>query len=86
VVSHILDYGRTGFVHIQKFAQFLSGFGPIKVCLGNLIKMLQQPWFHAFVTPTEANRLLESEPPGTFMVRFSSTTAGNFAIDYGACS
>lgn len=37
-------------------------------------------WFHGFLTRAEGHRLLEGEKPGTFLVRFSGSSPGCFAL------
>jgi hypothetical protein len=39
-------------------------------------------WFHGFLTSEESAKLLELQPPGTFLVRFSKSRPGNFALAY----
>ncbi|NWY60920.1 SH22A protein, partial [Chionis minor] len=38
-------------------------------------------WFHGFVSRRETEQLLQDEPPGCFLVRFSETTVG-FVLSY----
>lgn len=44
--------------------------------------VLNADWFHGFLSSTEAEKLLEAQPPGTFLIRFSKSKAGSFAIAY----
>lgn len=39
-------------------------------------------WFHGFLSSIEAERFLERQPPGTFLIRFSKSKPGSFAIAY----
>ena len=82
VVRHILDHHQTGRVNIYGFAIFVSGYGPIESCLANVIKMSSEKWFFGFASYPESVRLLEANPPGSFLVRFSQTNPGNFSVDY----
>lgn len=82
VVRHILDHHETGRVNIYGFAIFVSGYGPIESCLANVIKMSSEKWFYGFASYPESVRLLETNPAGTFLVRFSQTNPGNFSVDY----
>jgi hypothetical protein len=39
-------------------------------------------WFHGFLSSKEADKLLEAQPIGTFLIRFSKSKPGSFAIAY----
>ncbi|NXL54430.1 SH22A protein, partial [Podilymbus podiceps] len=38
-------------------------------------------WFHGFISRRETERLLQDQPPGCFLVRFSESTVG-FVLSY----
>ncbi|PRP81722.1 hypothetical protein PROFUN_10822 [Planoprotostelium fungivorum] len=80
VLRRILDNSNTGVVSAYKFGEFLKGFGPLNQCIQNLSHLLIQPWFHGFLSGEETKRFLESQPAGTFLVRFSSSKPGSFAL------
>lgn len=44
--------------------------------------ILTAPWFHGFLTSREAELLLEDQPPGTFLIRFSRSSGGSFALAF----
>ncbi|NXL68136.1 SH22A protein, partial [Chordeiles acutipennis] len=39
------------------------------------------PWFHGFISRRETEKLLQDQPPGCFLVRFSESTVG-FVLSY----
>ncbi|NXN45061.1 SH22A protein, partial [Rhinoptilus africanus] len=39
------------------------------------------PWFHGFISRRETEQLLQDQPPGCFLVRFSESTVG-FVLSY----
>ncbi|NXX12006.1 SH22A protein, partial [Podargus strigoides] len=39
------------------------------------------PWFHGFISRRDTEQLLQDEPPGCFLVRFSESTVG-FVLSY----
>ncbi len=45
-------------------------------------KLLGEAWFHGFVSRREATLLLSNQPAGTFMIRFSKSQAGSFAVSF----
>lgn len=80
IVIQVLDPSHTGQISSLRWNEFLKGFGPLAKCLYNLQEMLAKPWFHGFLSRDDATKLLEVEPKGTFMVRFSSTKPGSFSL------
>jgi len=67
----------------EKFGHFLGWFGPLS--LGNVIldivrTMLTEPWFHGDSSTKESEDKLFEKHPGTFLVRFSSSSPGCFTI------
>eukprot|EP00027_Filamoeba_sp_ATCC50430_P017426 CAMPEP_0168575158 /NCGR_PEP_ID=MMETSP0413-20121227/19500_1 /TAXON_ID=136452 /ORGANISM="Filamoeba nolandi, Strain NC-AS-23-1" /LENGTH=857 /DNA_ID=CAMNT_0008608619 /DNA_START=494 /DNA_END=3067 /DNA_ORIENTATION=+ len=83
-IQTILDNGDTGYVSQYKFAEFLKGFGPFRLCLKNVKTTLAQRWFHGFLSSREAELLFKNcvEPEGTFLVRFSKSKPGSFALAF----
>jgi hypothetical protein len=84
VLQNILDNSRTGFVSQYKFNEFLKAFGPLERCLRNVNELLSQTWFHGFLTSKESEMLLDPAPRGTFLLRFSKSTTGSFALAFKA--
>jgi hypothetical protein len=82
LLQNILDYSRTGFVSQYKFSEFLKAFGPLAQCLRNVNALLSKAWFHGFLSSKECELLLDAAPKGTFLVRFSKSTTGSFALAY----
>lgn len=80
----LIDPDRRGVVNIHRFAQFLGVYGPIKLSLQNFTKILNEPWFYGFVSEQDSKRLLETEHPGAFLLRFGSSSLGDLAADYVA--
>jgi len=81
-LKYILDNSGTSFASMYKFSDFLNGFGPLKLCIEKMQSILNADWFHGFLSSGEAERLLERQPPGTFLIRFSKSKPGSFAIAY----
>jgi hypothetical protein len=76
----ILDTGGSGYVSVYKFGAFLEGFGPFRSCIDNVDAVVGAGWFHWHLTSAEAARLLANQASGTFLVRFSKSKVGSFAI------
>eukprot|EP01119_Soliformovum_irregulare_P017626 TRINITY_DN5265_c0_g1_i3.p1 TRINITY_DN5265_c0_g1~~TRINITY_DN5265_c0_g1_i3.p1 ORF type:complete len:712 (-),score=239.28 TRINITY_DN5265_c0_g1_i3:707-2842(-) len=84
ILKHILDNSNTGFISTYKFSEFLKGFGPFRSCVDNVTKITKNKWFHGFLTIEEAKRFLWGQVVGTFLMRFSSTRPGSFALAFTA--
>eukprot|EP01117_Protostelium_nocturnum_P011598 TRINITY_DN4211_c0_g1_i1.p1 TRINITY_DN4211_c0_g1~~TRINITY_DN4211_c0_g1_i1.p1 ORF type:complete len:1097 (-),score=260.76 TRINITY_DN4211_c0_g1_i1:80-3370(-) len=81
-LQYILDNSNTGSISMSRFSDFLNGFGPLKQCVEKVESILNAEWFHGFLSSTETERLLEKQPSGTFLIRFSKSKPGSFAIGY----
>jgi len=83
-LQSILDHSDTGYVSQYKFSEFLRGFGPVDKCISNMKKVLNEKWFHGFLSSREVQLLLQTgrEPDGTFLIRFSKSKAGSFALAF----
>jgi hypothetical protein len=80
-LKNVLDNGQTGFVTVYKFAEYMKVFGPFKESIAKMKETINQEWFHGFLSNAEAERLLEPCEVGTFLVRFSRSDPGSFAIN-----
>eukprot|EP01104_Vermistella_antarctica_P014036 TRINITY_DN4345_c0_g1_i1.p1 TRINITY_DN4345_c0_g1~~TRINITY_DN4345_c0_g1_i1.p1 ORF type:complete len:583 (+),score=95.87 TRINITY_DN4345_c0_g1_i1:118-1866(+) len=73
-------------VSLERFGRILDWFGPIVdpnrtfSFLDKITGLLREPWFHGDVGTHEAESRLASQPVGTFLVRFSSTSPGCYTI------
>eukprot|EP01090_Pellita_catalonica_P001561 TRINITY_DN11325_c0_g1_i2.p1 TRINITY_DN11325_c0_g1~~TRINITY_DN11325_c0_g1_i2.p1 ORF type:complete len:476 (+),score=67.83 TRINITY_DN11325_c0_g1_i2:34-1461(+) len=81
-IKSVLDPADTGGVTKTKFKDLLKGFGPFGCLIQNIRCVFASAWFHGFLTREEGTKLLLSAPPspGLFLVRFSSTQTGSFAL------
>ncbi|KAL6077470.1 hypothetical protein QOT17_002344 [Balamuthia mandrillaris] len=82
LLAHIMDTYGTGFVSKHKCKEWLKGFGPVERAVDNTRKILQEPWFHGWLSRTETDLLLGSEKAGTFLVRFSESSPGDFTVGF----
>lgn len=70
---------------MEEFSRVLSWFGPLGDAteLLRLIELqLAKTAFHGPITVEEANKLLSGGKVGSFLVRFSSTQPGFYAVSY----
>jgi len=82
VLQYILDNSNTGFINQHKFSEFLKGFGPVQDCIKNIKNILSARWFYGFLSRTEIDLLLRDQPVGCFLIRFSSSQPGSFALAF----
>ncbi|PRP77814.1 FYN/Yes-like tyrosine-protein kinase [Planoprotostelium fungivorum] len=82
VLLYILDNSNTGNVNQHKFSEFLKGFGPVNDCIRNMKSIMSCPWFYGFISRQETDLFLRDQPNGTFLIRFSSTQPGAFALGF----
>lgn len=78
----ILDQHMTGMVSQMKFGEFLRGFGPFEFCTENVLCVIEAPWFFYFLTSSEAEYLLKDCQVGTYLMRFSVSNPGSFALAF----
>lgn len=68
-------------VSLEKFGRILDYFGPLQDgILDTIREMLQQRWFHGELDTVDAAERLNGQPPGSFLVRFSTTNPGCYTI------
>jgi len=66
-------------VTLEKFGRILEYFGPLhEGTMDTIREMLQQRWFYGELDTASAAARLNGQPPGSFLVRFSSTNPGCF--------
>jgi len=80
----ILDHSNTGHMSQYKFSEYLKGFGPFEQCVDTTKKLLSEKWFHGFLSSRESELLLREsrQPDGSFLVRFSKSKPGSFALAF----
>lgn len=83
-LQSILDHSNTSHLSSYKFSEYLKGFGPFQQCVTNTKRLLAQSWFHGFLSSHESELLLREsrQADGTFLVRFSKSKPGSFALAF----
>jgi len=71
-------------VTLQNFGNFLNYFGPMVgseiPLMENIRQTLKKPYFHGDISTREAEAHLTGKNPGTFLIRFSSSSPGSYTI------
>eukprot|EP01099_Mayorella_cantabrigiensis_P001972 TRINITY_DN1855_c0_g1_i1.p1 TRINITY_DN1855_c0_g1~~TRINITY_DN1855_c0_g1_i1.p1 ORF type:complete len:475 (+),score=124.76 TRINITY_DN1855_c0_g1_i1:193-1425(+) len=75
-------------VTIDKFSYILQFFGPLVMfppyisALERINELCSKDWFHGEIDREKATERLAGQPPGTFLVRFSESQAGNYTVPW----
>ncbi len=67
---------------MYEFSIFLKWFGPIKGAVSRIIEGIKTGVLCGFIPAIEANLYLEREKEGTFLIRYSKTHPGSFAVTF----
>eukprot|EP00007_Cunea_sp_BSH-02190019_P005479 CAMPEP_0174229626 /NCGR_PEP_ID=MMETSP0417-20130205/530_1 /TAXON_ID=242541 /ORGANISM="Mayorella sp, Strain BSH-02190019" /LENGTH=538 /DNA_ID=CAMNT_0015307187 /DNA_START=310 /DNA_END=1923 /DNA_ORIENTATION=+ len=69
-------------VTMEAFGRMLEWFGPMTGMdlLDRVMDLLKKSWFHGEISAEEAEKALENQKKGAFLVRFSARDPGSFAI------
>lgn len=72
-------------VSMEQFGKMMDWFGPIRkdaraLILSRIREVLRRPWFHGDLPTVETEARIMTRDVGTFLVRFSNSAPGVFAI------
>ncbi|KAL6064801.1 Dual specificity protein kinase [Balamuthia mandrillaris] len=69
-------------VTIENFSKMLEWFGPLKEqgILNRIHDLLKKAFFHGPISSGEAEKAIVNQKKGTFLLRFSSSEAGGYAL------
>jgi hypothetical protein len=81
LLKYLLDEESTGHVSVYRFEAFTKAFGPPAKAVSEAEELLNQSWFHGYLSGEESKTLLSNQRPGTFLVRFSKSRPGAYSID-----
>jgi len=82
VLQYILDNSNTGYINSHKFSEFLKGFGEVQDAVKNVRNIMSAKWCYGFLSRNEVDLLLRDQEVGTFLIRFSSSQPGSFALAF----
>lgn len=78
----IIDFTQDGNISVFEFAVFLKWFGPLDGCCPRMHDTFRSGILCGAVPGVEANMLLEGKPEGYYLIRFSKTQPGAFALTF----
>lgn len=83
---HRTRFSNKSHVSQEDFNGFWEWFGTILRKISNNQKHMQDLWIkgmiYGFISRADADKLLASTQPGSFIIRFSETNAGQFVVVY----
>eukprot|EP00727_Mastigamoeba_balamuthi_P009430 m51a1_g5109 hypothetical protein (594) ;mRNA; r:330268-333115 len=82
---HKTFFGERPAVTVNAFEVFWAWFGQALSTLRHqrpVLPLWMQGLVYGFANRADVDRTLNQQPPGTFLVRFSESTPGNFAVAY----
>ena len=92
-LSQLIQNYQSCTVSSSQFAKMLDWFGPLEICknrnhpnrlgsplLDSIHELLKKTWFHGALPGKQSEDLVTSGENGTFLVRFSTSTPGSYAI------
>eukprot|EP01121_Diplochlamys_sp_Union-15-3_P011101 TRINITY_DN3183_c0_g1_i1.p1 TRINITY_DN3183_c0_g1~~TRINITY_DN3183_c0_g1_i1.p1 ORF type:complete len:397 (-),score=35.19 TRINITY_DN3183_c0_g1_i1:10-1200(-) len=82
VLKKYLDFTFDDEVSVWEISIFLKWFGPLQYCFQNLLDAIHSGLLAGFVPASEATVLLNSNVEGSFLIRFSKTQLGSFAVTF----
>jgi len=82
ILKEFIDFTQDNFVTPFEFNVFLRWFGPMTGCIRRLIKPLKEGLLSGLTPAIEADQLLRGKSPGTYLIRFSKTQVGSYAVTF----
>ncbi|GAM23841.1 hypothetical protein SAMD00019534_070160 [Acytostelium subglobosum LB1] len=80
--KHIIDFTQDGYVSPFKLSTFLKWFGPLSRSFNNVVDTIDAKIMSGFISGVEASRFLERKSAGHYIIRFSKTYPGAFAVTF----
>jgi len=76
-----VPHHKEEFVPLDHYGSVLAWLGPFdKEMIDRFQNLTESAWFHGYLSKLDAETRLRAEAPGTFLVRFSTTHQGSYAI------
>jgi hypothetical protein len=79
-MQNLFDPTSDDLVSVGDFKLFLSWFGPFENCIKNAESICEAKYFFGSMSALVCQELLDSQPIGTFLVRFNEKEPGNICI------
>ncbi|KAF2069517.1 hypothetical protein CYY_009164 [Polysphondylium violaceum] len=80
--QYVLDFTQDGYVSPYKLHIFLKWFGPITQCIKCFTDVINAKIISGFISGVEASKYLEGKAVGHYLIRFSKTYPGAFALTF----
>eukprot|EP00027_Filamoeba_sp_ATCC50430_P000285 CAMPEP_0168556248 /NCGR_PEP_ID=MMETSP0413-20121227/8776_1 /TAXON_ID=136452 /ORGANISM="Filamoeba nolandi, Strain NC-AS-23-1" /LENGTH=632 /DNA_ID=CAMNT_0008587171 /DNA_START=113 /DNA_END=2008 /DNA_ORIENTATION=+ len=83
-LRYLFDVG--GIVTKAMWVEFMKWFSPVSSdpdagwTIDQMIDICTPHWFHGFMSSQDAQNLLKGQPDGTYLIRFSTSAPGSYAL------
>jgi hypothetical protein len=81
-LTHFLGRLVANYVSVYEMELFMKSFGPLTGCVNRLLSPFRQGILVGYVSAYEANLMLKDHGIGSFLIRFSKSQPGAFAVTY----
>jgi hypothetical protein len=81
-LNQFLDFTLDGWVSTYEVEIFLKSFGPLTGCGHRVLGPYKSGILAGYTSSVEANALLRGREPGSYLVRFSKSNPGAFAVTF----
>eukprot|EP01088_Endostelium_zonatum_P021976 TRINITY_DN903_c2_g1_i1.p1 TRINITY_DN903_c2_g1~~TRINITY_DN903_c2_g1_i1.p1 ORF type:complete len:512 (+),score=159.39 TRINITY_DN903_c2_g1_i1:34-1569(+) len=82
ILREYLDLGEDGMVSIWEFSIFLKLWGPFPNCISNMVRAVGGKHVNGWTSGYEAEQLVKNKGKGGYVVRFSKTKVGSYAVTF----
>jgi len=81
-IKHVLDFCNDDYVSSFEFSVFLKWFSPLRGSFARMLEAIKGGLLCGFIPAVEASLLLEGKKEGTYLIRFSKTQPGSYAVSF----
>lgn len=81
-LNQFIDFTLDGWVSTFEFEVFMLSFGPIMGSATRLLSPFNSGILAGYTPSAEANALLNGKDPGCYLIRFSKSNPGSFAVTF----
>lgn len=82
VLHQFVDFCLDGWVSVYEFEVFALSFGPLTGCINRVLTAFDSGVLAGYISSFEANAALAGKGPGSYLVRFSKSNPGAFAVTF----
>jgi hypothetical protein len=81
-LRQFVDFTLDGWVSVYEFEVFLLSFAPLPGCVARVLDAFNAGLLAGYLSSVEANAALVNREPGSYLIRFSKSNPGAFAVTF----